>query len=128
MAGLTLDEDTQSVVTADGNSLSLTGIEFRLLRYFMLHPGKVLSKTRLAEHVYDFHSDRDSNVLEVYVNRLRRKLGRNLMTSRRVRAMCSVTTTDALTPVAPVYRHHHCAGTADFRAAGRWQLFSSPFG
>ena len=83
VAGLTLDEDRQSVVTADGNTFALTGIEFRLLRYFMLHPGKVLSKTRLTEHVYDFHSDRDSNVLEVYVNRLRRKLGRNLITTRR---------------------------------------------
>lgn len=83
VAGLELDEETQAVVTAGGERLDLTGIEFRLLRYFMLHPGKVLSKNRLAEHVYDFDSDKDSNVLEVYVNRLRRKLGRELIATRR---------------------------------------------
>jgi two-component system OmpR family response regulator len=82
-AGLELDEDTQSVMTADGQRFTLTGIEFRLLRYFMLHPGRVLSKSRLAEHVYDFDSDKDSNVLEVYINRLRRKVGRQLITTRR---------------------------------------------
>ena len=83
VAGLELDEDTQSVLTTDGERHTLTGVEFRLLRYFMLHPGKVLSKTRLAEHVYDFDSDKDSNVLEVYVNRLRRKLGHQLIATRR---------------------------------------------
>lgn len=83
VASLELDEDTQSVMTAEGERLELTGIEFRLLRYFMLHPGKVLSKSRLSEHVYDFDSDKDSNVLEVYVNRLRRKLGHELITTRR---------------------------------------------
>lgn len=83
VAGLALDEDTQSVVTAQGEHCQLTGIEFRLLRYFMLHPNKVLSKSQLTEHVYDFDSDKDSNVLEVYVNRLRRKLGRDCITTRR---------------------------------------------
>lgn len=83
-AGLELDEDTQTVrITATAERISLTGIEFRLLRYFMLHPGRVLSKTRLAEHVYDFDTERDSNVLEVYINRLRRKLGRDWITTRR---------------------------------------------
>ena len=43
----------------------------------------MLSKSRLAEQVYDFESERDSNVLEVYVNRLRRKLGRDLIATRR---------------------------------------------
>lgn len=83
VAGLELDEDTQSVVCAEGKRLLLTGTEFRLLRYFMLHPGKVLSKSELTEHIYDFDSDKDSNVLEVYVNRLRHKLGRDLITTRR---------------------------------------------
>lgn len=82
-AGLELDEETQSVMTVDGQRFTLTGTEFRLLRYFMLHPGRVLSKSRLAEHVYDFDSDKDSNVLEVYINRLRRKVGRQLITTRR---------------------------------------------
>jgi len=83
VAGLALDEDTQTVITAVGERVALTGIEFRLLRYLMLHPGKVLSKSRLSEHIYDFDSDKDSNVLEVYVNRLRRKLGRELIVTRR---------------------------------------------
>ncbi len=84
IAGLELDEDTQTVrVLATGEAFELTGTEFRLLRYFMRHPGRVLSKTRLAEHVYDFDTERDSNVLEVYINRLRRKLGRALIATRR---------------------------------------------
>lgn len=84
VAGLELNEETQTVlVLATGQAFDLTGTEFRLLRYFMLHPGRVLSKTRLTEHVYDFESERDSNVLEVYVNRLRRKLGRGLIGTRR---------------------------------------------
>lgn len=83
VAGLELDETTQSVQTTDGRCLALTGVEFRLLRYFMLHPGQVLSKSRLTEHVYDFDSDKDSNVLEVYISHLRRKLGRDVITTRR---------------------------------------------
>jgi two-component system, OmpR family, response regulator len=80
--GLTLDEARQSVVSGD-RVIGLSGIEFRLLRYFMLHPGEVLSKTQLAEHIYDTDSDRDSNVIEVYVNRLRNKLGSASITTRR---------------------------------------------
>ena len=84
VAGLELDEDAQTVrIPATGEACELTGTEFRLLRYFMLHPGRVLSKSRLAEHVYDFDTERDSNVLEVYINRLRRKLGRDLISTRR---------------------------------------------
>ena len=83
-AGLELDEDAQTVrVTAADVTFELTGTEFRLLRYLMLHPGRVLSKSRLVEHVYDFQTERDSNVLEVYINRLRRKLGRELIATRR---------------------------------------------
>lgn len=83
VAGLTLDEDRQTVTTVDGATHELTGTEFRLLRYFMLHPGQILSKTRLTEHVYDYDSDKDSNVIEVYVNRLRQKLGKDLIETRR---------------------------------------------
>ncbi|RUQ28496.1 MAG: response regulator transcription factor [Candidatus Competibacteraceae bacterium] len=84
VAGLALDEDTQTVgILATDETFDLTGTEFRLLRYFMLHPGQVLSKSRLAEHIYDFDTERDSNVLEVYINRLRRKLGRDLIATRR---------------------------------------------
>jgi two-component system OmpR family response regulator len=83
VAGLTLNEDRQAVFTDKGDEIELTGIEFRLLRYFMLHPGQILSKSRLTEHVYDFDSDKDSNVMEVYINRLRHKLGKELITTRR---------------------------------------------
>ncbi|MCP5419742.1 MAG: response regulator transcription factor [Gammaproteobacteria bacterium] len=83
VAGLALDEDTQVVTTATGESHALTGTEFRLLRVLMLNPGKILSKSQLSEHVYNFDSDKDSNVLEVYINRLRRKLGHDLIATRR---------------------------------------------
>lgn len=81
--GLTLDEDRQSVAMTDGKTASLTGVEFRLLRYFMLHPEEILSKSTLTEHVYDFDSDKDSNVIEVYIKRLRQKLGKDLIQTRR---------------------------------------------
>jgi two-component system OmpR family response regulator len=77
-----LDEDTQSV-SREGLRVELTGIEFRLLRYFMLHPGRILSKSRLTEHVYEQDADKDSNVIEVYVNRLRQKLGNDSITTKR---------------------------------------------
>jgi len=80
--GLVLDEQTQSVSRGE-DRWQLTGIEFRLLRYFMLHPGHILSKSRLTEHVYEQDADKDSNVIEVYVNRLRQKLGNDIITTRR---------------------------------------------
>ncbi|WP_303906855.1 response regulator transcription factor [Thiohalomonas denitrificans] len=82
-AGLRLDEERQQVIDEEGHTHELTGTEFRLLRYFMLHPNKVLSKLRLSDHVYEYDDDRDSNVIEVYVNRLRRKLGKEHIETRR---------------------------------------------
>ncbi|RLJ17001.1 DNA-binding response regulator [bacterium endosymbiont of Escarpia laminata] len=81
--GLELDEERQRVKLPSGETLDLTGTEFRLLRYFMLNPGKILSKTRLTEHVYEQDFDRDSNLIEVYVRRLREKLGRERIVTRR---------------------------------------------
>ena len=81
-AGLQLDESRQCV-TRDGADIQLTAAEFRLLRYFMLHPQQILSKSHLAEHLYDGETERDSNVLEVHVNHLRRKLGREVIETRR---------------------------------------------
>lgn len=81
--GLQLDEDHQSVTLGDGTSVPLTGTEFRLLRYFMRNPAKVLSKARLTEHVYNQEYDRDSNLIEVYVRRLRDKLGRGCINTQR---------------------------------------------
>ena len=82
-AGLQLDEAHQQVVRAGQEPVSLSASEFKLLRYFMLNPGKVLSKTRLAEHLYDYEDERDSNVIEVLINHLRRKLGREAIETRR---------------------------------------------
>lgn len=81
-AGWVLDEETQSVSRGE-QRWSLTGTEFRLLRYFMLYPGHILSKSRLTEHVYERDADKDSNVIEVYVNRLRQKLGSDVIRTRR---------------------------------------------
>jgi len=82
-SGLSLDEEQQSVTSKDGQVHTLTGTEFRLLRYFLLNRGRVLSKSRLTEHVYDFDSDKDSNVIEVYVRRLRLLLGKSCIETRR---------------------------------------------
>ncbi|MEK1904190.1 MAG: response regulator transcription factor [Pseudomonas sp.] len=81
-AGLQLDEARQCVAR-DGQTIELTAAEFRLLRYFMLHAGQILSKGQLADHLYDGETERDSNVLEVHVNRLRGKLGREVIETRR---------------------------------------------
>lgn len=83
LCGVELDEERQCVVVDGQRTESLTAVEFRLLRYMMLHPGRILSKSRLNEHIYEYDSDPESNVIEVYVNRLRRKLGRDLITTRR---------------------------------------------
>lgn len=83
VGGLRLDEERQCVRREDGESFDLTGTEFRLLRYFLLHPGRILSKSTLTEHVYDYDSDKDSNVIEVYVKRLRRKLGAARIETKR---------------------------------------------
>jgi len=78
-----LDEDYQQLIINGQETVQLTGTEFRLLRYFMLNPGKVLSKTRLIEHVYDQDFDKDSNLIEVYIRRLRDKLGKEYIVTRR---------------------------------------------
>ncbi len=61
-------------VTVDGQSIKLTSHELRLLSYLMHHKGKVISRTELTEHLYDQDFDRDSNTIEVFVGRLRKKL------------------------------------------------------
>lgn len=74
--GVLLELDRQSVITTEGKSVQLTAIEFRLLRYLMSNPSKIVSKTELSEHVYQEDQLKDSNVIEVYVNRLRAILGK----------------------------------------------------
>ena len=87
--GITLDETAQAICTAAGN-VSLTAAEFRLLRYFMLNPGRLLSRSQLQDHVYDHASERQSNVVEVYVSKLREKLGRDAIETRRGQGYCFV--------------------------------------
>lgn len=80
---LRLDEATQSAALDGGALIELSSIEFRLLRCFMLHAGQVLSQQRLNEHLYDHATDHDSNVIEAHVTRLRRKIGRDWIQTRR---------------------------------------------
>ncbi len=61
-------------LTVGGDAVELTAYEYKLLEYLMMHPGQVISKTELTEHLYAQDYDRDSNVLEVFVRRLRQKL------------------------------------------------------
>ncbi|MGH8644804.1 MAG: response regulator transcription factor [Gammaproteobacteria bacterium] len=70
---LSLNTATQQVTVA-GKEVDLTAYEYRVLEYLMLHAGEVVSKTTLTEHLYAQDFDRDSNVLEVLIGRLRRKL------------------------------------------------------
>jgi two-component system OmpR family response regulator len=64
-----------SRVTVNGTPVKLTSHEYKVLEYLMHHPGKVVSRTELTEHLYDQDFDRDSNTIEVFVGRLRKKLG-----------------------------------------------------
>jgi DNA-binding response OmpR family regulator len=75
--GLSLNPETQVISIKGKQDQQLTAIEFRLLRYLMLNPGKILSKTTLSEHVYEEEEIKDSNVIEVYINRLRSFIGKN---------------------------------------------------
>jgi two-component system OmpR family response regulator len=70
-------------VTVDGTPVKLTSHEFRLIQYLMMHADKVVSRTELVEHLYDQDFDRDSNTIEVFVGRLRKKLGVDLIETVR---------------------------------------------
>jgi two-component system, OmpR family, response regulator len=81
--------DTKSArVTVDGKAIKLTSLEFRLLSYLMLHKGRVVSRTELVEHLYDQDFDRDSNTIEVFVGRLRKKLGVDMLRTIRGLGYC----------------------------------------
>jgi two-component system response regulator PhoP len=70
---LTLDTTAQTVAI-QGQTVDLTSYEYKVLEYLMLHAGELVSKTDLTEHIYQQDFDRDSNVLEVFIGRLRKKL------------------------------------------------------
>ncbi|MDH3788323.1 MAG: response regulator transcription factor, partial [Xanthomonadales bacterium] len=61
-------------VFRDGEEIELTTYEYKVLNYLVMHPDEVVTKTALSEHIYEEDADRDSNVIEVFVGRLRRKL------------------------------------------------------
>jgi heavy metal response regulator len=73
VADLTLDPGQRSV-SRHGKKIELTPREFSLLDYFMRNPGRVLTRTMIAEHVWDYSFDTTTNVIDVYVNYLRKKI------------------------------------------------------
>jgi two-component system OmpR family response regulator len=76
--------DTRSGrVTRGGEPVKLTAQEYKLLSYLMHHKGKVVSRTELIEHIYDQDFDRDSNTIEVFITRIRKKLGPELISTIR---------------------------------------------
>ena len=76
--------DTRSGrVAVDGNAIKLTSHEYRLLSYLMHHTGRIVSRAELTEHLYDQDFDRDSNTIEVFVGRLRKKLGVDIIQTVR---------------------------------------------
>lgn len=83
VAGLTLDTDKQQVIINDVQTITLTATEFRLLEYLMQHVDKIISKSKLIEHVLESDSSSDENLIEVYINRLRRKIGAERIETRR---------------------------------------------
>jgi len=74
--------------TVDGKAMKLTSLEYRLLAYLVHHKGRVVSRTELVEHLYDQDFDRDSNTIEVFVGRLRKKLGIDLLKTVRGLGYC----------------------------------------
>jgi two-component system OmpR family response regulator len=74
--GLRLDPRAARA-SVNGEPLRLTSLEYRLLHYMMMHQGRVISRTELVEHLYDQDFDRDSNTIEVFVGRLRKKIGQD---------------------------------------------------
>ena len=76
--------DTRSgKVTLAGDPVKLTAQEYKLLSYLLHHKGKIVSRTELIEHIYDQDFDRDSNTIEVFVTRIRKKLGQDVITTIR---------------------------------------------
>ncbi len=84
---VTLDTKSARVIV-NGTAIKLTSLEFRLLAYLMHHKGKVVSRTELVEHLYDQDFDRDSNTVEVFVGRLRKKLGVDVLHTIRGMGYC----------------------------------------
>lgn len=82
-AGALVFDTATGLVTLDGMPVRLTAFEARLLRFFMLNRGRVISRTELSEQMYDRDADRDFRSLEVVIGRLRRKIGEARIETRR---------------------------------------------
>ncbi len=70
-------DTSAKTLAANDNEVEITAFEYKVLEYLMMHAGRVISKTELSEHLYEDDNDRDSNVLEVIIGRLRKKLDPN---------------------------------------------------
>jgi two-component system OmpR family response regulator len=81
-------DDGAARFTLDGEPLALTAQEYRILAYLMHKRGKVVSRAELIEHVYERDLDHDSNVIDVLIGRIRRKLGVDLLRTRRGQGFC----------------------------------------
>jgi two-component system OmpR family response regulator len=88
--------DTRAAkVSIDGRVVKLTSLEYRLLAYLCHHQGRVVSRTELVEHLYDQDFDRDSNTIEVFVGRIRKKMGIELINTVRGLGYCLEAPQDA---------------------------------
>ncbi|MGF1688163.1 response regulator transcription factor [Photobacterium japonica] len=81
-SGLSLDTRS-SKVSYQGDNVDLTALEFKVLSYMMHNIGKVISRTELVEHIYKQDFDRDSNTIEVFIGRIRRKIGSDVIQTVR---------------------------------------------
>jgi len=76
--------DTRAaLVSVDGEPIKLTSHEYKVLAYMMHHQGRVIPRTELVEHIYDQDFDRDSNTIEVFIGRLRKKIGQDRIVTER---------------------------------------------
>lgn len=81
--GIQLDTEARSVTSAAGENVSLTEIEFSLLQLLMQQAGKIVSKQQLLDAAYDWQEEKSDNLIEVYIRRLRKKLGNQVIRTHR---------------------------------------------
>jgi two-component system, OmpR family, response regulator len=82
-AGSLVLDTAQMQARINGRPISITPLEFRALSYFLYHQGRVISREELKEHVYSHDNERDDNAIEAIITRLRRKLGSDVIETRR---------------------------------------------
>ena len=92
-------------VTVNGQPMKLTSHEYRLLSYLMHHIGRIISRSELVEHLYEQDFNRDSNTIEVFIGRLRKKLGVDLI--RTARGLGYAVGADADTPSGEAVKPSH---------------------